>query len=451
MVPRTPPATGTWPNLLSRLPLLAAAYRLWHTTLLGRESIADPVGITLRGLGLNDFEGLVAEVFRKQGYQVSDGAAGYAGGRREILLTRADERAIAPPPQADSRGTPPTSAVVHIRYWQAWRVGATEVRELTAAVAAKGAERGFLVVPGELTRDARRMAAGNPIEMIDGAGLRALVQTGRGGPPAPMSSIGIRPIAGSPRPLQSARLGSPPLRRLPLLRRSAAVRPGPGPGPGRWVRVTLRYALRLVGVLLAAGAILGGFDWITRLPDKRLAPTEPPKPAAAPASQAATSLFAEPPAPAAPTKAPPTPPPPPGLGGFRSVQELDAAFEAFYVPPPGCTDPSSHADMVECANRRIRARKGYMAAGTPAEPDMTPEPQEGQDGQDGDLAWDEAAAINALVPPQEDQPSPDAPQSDSDGDPAPAPEAAFIPRQPEEKQPEATYAPYDPKAPWIEP
>ena len=445
MVPRTPPATGTWPDLLSRLPLLAAAaYRRWHTALLGREPTADPVETTLRGLGLNDFEALVADVFRQQGYQVSEGAAGYAGGRREILLTRADEHAIAPPPQADSRGTPPASAVVHIRYWQAWRVGATEVRELTAAVAAKGAERGFLVVPGELTRDARRMAAGSPIEMIDGAGLRALVQTGRGGPPAPMFSSGIRPIAGIPRPSQSARLGSPPLRRLPLLQRSAVV----GPGTGRWVRVALRHALRLVGVLLAAGAILGGFDWITRLPDKRLAPAEPPKPAAAQISQAATNLGAEPAAPAAPIKAPPTPSPPPGLGGFRSVQELDAAFEAFYVPPPGCTDPASHADMVECANHRIRARKGYMAAGTPAEPDMAPEPQE---GQDGDLAWDEEAAINALVPPQEDQPSPDAPAWDSDGAPALAREAPPLRPKPEEKQPEATYVPYDPKAPWIEP
>ena len=105
-------------------------------------------------------------------------------------------------------------------------------------------------------------------------------------------------------------------------------------------------------------------------------------------------------------KYPPAPPPPPGLGGFRSVQELDAAFEAFYVPPPGCADPDSHADIVACANHRIRARKGYMAAGTPTEPELVPEAQEGGRG----LAWDDEAAINALVPPHPDQADPDAAQ-----------------------------------------
>ena len=68
-----------------------------------------------------------------------------------------------------------------------------------------------------------------------------------------------------------------------------------------------------------------------------------------------------------------------------------------------------------------------------------------------DALIDEEAAINALVPPHSDQPNPDAAQWDSDGDPAPAPEAAVIPRKPEEKEPEASYAPYDPKAPWVEP
>ena len=495
MVPRDPPATDTWPKLLSRLPwwlgvlgailayvglhsiteqgippeqlsqvdeghavralaglgqwlvpaaLLAAAYGRWHSTLLRRELTADPVGTTLRELSLNDFEALVAQLFRHRGYQVSEGAAGYAGGRREIVLTREDGRAIDPLPQGHSRGTPPASAVVHIRYWQAWRVGATEVRELIAAVAANGAERGFLVVPGEFTRDARRLAEGNPIETIDGADLRALVQAGRGGPPAPVSASGIRPLGGLPHPLRSTRFDFSRVRGLPLFRRSAATRPG----ARRRLQIPIRYALRLVGVLLAAAVILGGFDWITSLPDKRLAPAKPPEPAAAPASQAASSRVAEPPAPAAPTKPLPAPSPPPGLGDFRSVHELDAAFEAFYVPPPGCADPASHADMVGCANHRIRARRGYMAAGTPTEPAMGPEAQE---GQDGDLAWEEEAAINALVPPHADQPGPDAAQWHSDGDPSLPREAPPLPRKHEEKDPEATYAPYDPKAPWTEP
>jgi hypothetical protein len=462
MAPRTPQATGTWPNLLSRLPLLAAAaYRRWCTSLPRRESTADPVGTTLRELSLDDFEALVVEVFRKRGYQVREGATGYTGGRREVLLTRADEHPTAPLSPADSpvtsrsrgvvqlgfpasRGTPPSSAVVHIRYWQAWRIGATEVGELMAAVAARGAECGFLVAPGAFTRDARRMAKDNSIETIDGVCLRALVQTAQGGPQAPMSAGGIRPLAGLARALRSAYRRFGPMRGLVCRRRAAAA----GPGPKRPVQIPLRHTLQLIGVLLAAAAIVGGFDWITGLPDKRLAPAERPKPAPAPAPEASTRLIAEPQAPLTPAGVPPAPPPPPGLGGFRSVHELDAAFEAFYAPPPGCTDPASHADMVECANHRIRARRGYMAAGSPAEPEMV---QEAQEGQDGDLAWDQEAAIDALVLPHSGQPNPDAAHWETDDAPAPAPVATLVPRKQVQKEPEATYAPYDPKAPWVEP
>ncbi len=197
---------------------------------------------------------------------------------------------------------------------------------------------------------------------------------------------------------------------------------------------------------LAAAAILGGFDWIVHLPDKRLAPAEPPKSAPAPAAQAAASLVPEPPVSSAPAPLPPALSPPSGPGGFRSVRELDAAFDAFYMPPPGCADPSSQADMVACANHRIRAREGYMAADTSTEPEQLPD---AQDGQDEELTWNDEAAINALVPPPPDPPVSDAEESDP-GD-APAPQTPPTPRKPEYKDPAATYAPYDPKAPWVQP
>jgi len=122
---------------------------------------------------------------------------------------------------------------------------------------------------------------------------------------------------------------------------------------------------------------------------------------------------------------------------------MDAAFDAFYIPPPGCASPDSHEAMVTCANDRIRARRGYMAAGTPAELAPEPEPQEVEEGQEEVLAWDNSeAAIDALAPPQPNQPNP------AD---VPAPEAPAQPPEPQKKSPEATYAPYDPKAPWVEP
>jgi restriction system protein len=418
--------------------IAVAAQRWWRARHLRPGLTADPVGTALGDLAPSDFEALVAEVFQKLGYLVSESAGGYSGGRRELLL----DRAVAPAERIGGRGASPISAVAHIRYWQAWRIGATEVRELTAAMSARGAARGFLVVPGEFTRDARHAAEGNSVEMIDGASLRALVEAGRGGSPTPASSSAIGRRWRLPHALGASRGDFLRARHLRFRRGAAAA----GSMPRRRMRVPVHGILRLVGVLLAAAAILGGFRWITGLPDKRLAPAEEPRGAPRPMSELATSLVPEPQTPAAPVQSPPAPPPPPGLGGFRSVHELDAAFDAFYVAPPGCADPASQAEIVECANHRIRARKGYMAAGTPTEPEPV---EDDQQNLEGDLAWDEEVAINALVPPQPDRPNPDATQWEGP-DPVPEPPAPLPPRRPEAKDPAATYAPYDPKAPWVE-
>ncbi len=228
MVPRDPTATHDWLRLLSRLPwwlgvlgailaylalrglasqayapgqtpgtgagpllralaelgqwllpaaLLAVAavtgYRRWRASLLHRELTADPVRTSLRDLSPSDFEALVAEVFRHQGYQVSEPVTRYSGGPREILLTRPDAPAIAPRRQASPRGTSPSlavvplplpashgtptpSAVVHIRYWQAWRVGASRS---PGADCRRGVERCQTRRPGRARRVQPRCAA----------------------------------------------------------------------------------------------------------------------------------------------------------------------------------------------------------------------------------------------------------------------------------------------------
>ncbi|MEA3277008.1 MAG: hypothetical protein U9Q81_17325 [Pseudomonadota bacterium] len=53
----------------------------------------------------------------------------------------------------------------------------------------------------------------------------------------------------------------------------------------------------------------------------------------------------------------------------RSIHELEAAFDARYVPPPECYDWGSTARMATCGNHRIRARRAFIDSGgrlTPA-------------------------------------------------------------------------------------
>jgi hypothetical protein len=50
-------------------------------------------------------------------------------------------------------------------------------------------------------------------------------------------------------------------------------------------------------------------------------------------------------------------------GAYKSLKELEAAFEDKYVPPPECYAWESNAKMVKCGNHRIRARRAFIDSG----------------------------------------------------------------------------------------
>lgn len=401
---------GQW--LIPAALLLAAwasGYRSWQGRRAHLALTADPRALALADLGWEGFGLLVAEVYRGRGYKVGEPVrAGTQGG--SVLLVEGAEG--------------PT--LVLCRHWQAWRVGASEVQELIAAMGARRIGRGALVIPGDFTRDAVRMAQGRAIELIDGAGLQAL----------------RRGLASMPAPAAPARRHW--TLRMPRL------------------HLPLRPMLHLAGTLAVAWALYAGFQWVLSLPDKRLPPELPtPVPVVEPGPRILVPEPAQVPAPASV----PPPPPPPGLAGFRSVQELEAAFDAFYVPPPGCASPANRTEMVNCTNHRIRARQGFMVAGTQVEPEPVPESARESapdsvptSGYTADAiptespAWDDPAAIDALAPPGSVGYSPDDedPGATADQGPAPPPRTPVKPRAsaPPARDPASTYAPYDPQAPW---
>jgi hypothetical protein len=49
---------------------------------------------------------------------------------------------------------------------------------------------------------------------------------------------------------------------------------------------------------------------------------------------------------------------------YRSIYELEDAFEARYVPPPACGDPEARdaAAMTDCVNHRLSARRAFLAS-----------------------------------------------------------------------------------------
>ena len=112
----------------------------------------------LDGMTWREFEMLVGEAFRLQGYRVTEaGGAGHDGGI-DLVLSQGSEKFL-----------------VQCKQWKAFKVSVTVVRELYGVMAAKGAAGGFVVTSGRFTEDATEFAAGRNITLIDGPRLHSLL------------------------------------------------------------------------------------------------------------------------------------------------------------------------------------------------------------------------------------------------------------------------------------
>ncbi|TWD73498.1 restriction system protein [Variovorax beijingensis] len=108
------------------------------------------------------FELLVGEGFRRQGYTVSETGGGGADGGIDLVLGKGGERFF-----------------VQCKQWKAFKVGVTVVRELYGVMAAGGATGGFVVTSGRFTQEAVTFASGRNIQLIDGQALLELIRDGR--------------------------------------------------------------------------------------------------------------------------------------------------------------------------------------------------------------------------------------------------------------------------------
>jgi restriction system protein len=112
----------------------------------------------ITSMSWRDFERLVGEVFRRQGFTVSGfGGQGPDGGV-DLGLTRNGQRFL-----------------VQCKHWRKRQVGVTVVRELKGVVSAQDAHGGFVVTGGEFTREARDFADSCGIKLIDGPALEDLI------------------------------------------------------------------------------------------------------------------------------------------------------------------------------------------------------------------------------------------------------------------------------------
>lgn len=165
--------------------LMGAAMSAWRRRerkqLIGtvvRSEAAD----ALDGMSWQQFERLVGEGFRLQGYRVVETGGGGRDGGIDLVLNKDGEKYL-----------------VQCKQWRAVRVGVEVVRELYGVMAAKGAAGGFVVTSGRFTDEARKFAEGRNVQLIDGVRLRALIKQAAGTTQhVPCGPAAVAPSAAEP-------------------------------------------------------------------------------------------------------------------------------------------------------------------------------------------------------------------------------------------------------------
>ena len=110
---------------------------------------------TLRALSWRDFKRLVGEAYRRRGYTITETGG---GGGVDLVLEKNGE-----------------TIFVQCRRWKMERIGVAIIRELLGVVYDKKASGGIVLTSGTFTKEAIDFSKGNPIKLIDGKVLYAMI------------------------------------------------------------------------------------------------------------------------------------------------------------------------------------------------------------------------------------------------------------------------------------
>ncbi len=114
---------------------------------------------SLAALGWKEFERLVGEAFRREGYFVEATGLGGADGGIDLILYRNGRRTL-----------------VQCKQWRRRSIPVSVVREMYGLLAHHQADEVRIAALGGFTQDAAQFAEGKPIALINGAQLLAMIQ-----------------------------------------------------------------------------------------------------------------------------------------------------------------------------------------------------------------------------------------------------------------------------------
>lgn len=131
------------------------ASRLRRKKLIADVQAATQPGKAIDGLSWRQFEQLVGEAFRRQGYSITETGGNGPDGGVDLILRKDGEKYL-----------------VQCKHWRSLKVGVAVIREFFGAMAVEGAAGGFVVTSGRFTKEAETFASGRNIQLVDGTILK---------------------------------------------------------------------------------------------------------------------------------------------------------------------------------------------------------------------------------------------------------------------------------------
>jgi restriction system protein len=113
---------------------------------------------SIKALSWKEFEELVAEAYRRQGFRVIENGFGPDGGV-DVKLIKGNQ-----------------TTLVQCKQWRSKNVGVAVIREMFGVMTAESASKVVIICCGGFTRDALSFAENKPIELIGGAELLSIVK-----------------------------------------------------------------------------------------------------------------------------------------------------------------------------------------------------------------------------------------------------------------------------------
>lgn len=150
------PAFAPMFALLLLIPASISAINSWRKRKLldSQESIE-----TVRNLKWKEFEELVGEAYRRQGYTVCENSGAGPDGGIDLTLKKSGEVIL-----------------VQCKQWRNIKVGVNKIRELYGIQVSQNANKSILMTSGFFTQEAKNFAANKSIDLVEGSQLLELIK-----------------------------------------------------------------------------------------------------------------------------------------------------------------------------------------------------------------------------------------------------------------------------------